>query len=43
MVNYIDKLKNVPNGLNNFKSKVHQLDVDKVEPVPVDLSSLSDV
>ena len=25
----IDKLKNVPTGLNSLKSKVHKLDVDK--------------
>ena len=39
----IDKLKNVPSGLRNLKSKVHKLDVDKLVPVPVDLSKLSDV
>ena len=38
----IDKLKNVPTNLNNFKSKVDKLDVDKLLPVPVDLSKLSD-
>ena len=40
-MNYI--LKNVPTNLNNLKSKVDKLDVDKLVPVPVDLSKLSDV
>ena len=39
----LDKLKNVPTNLNNLKSKVDKLDVDKLVPVPVDLSKLSDV
>ena len=39
----IDKLKNVPIGLNSLKIKVDKLDVDKLVPVPVDLSKLSDV
>ena len=39
----IDKLKNVLISLSNFKSKVDKLDVDKLVPVPVDLSKLSDV
>ena len=34
----IDKLKNVPSGLSSLKSKV-----DKLVPVPVDFSKLSDV
>ena len=38
----IDRLKNVPSNLSNFKSKVDKLDVDKLVPVPVDLSKLSD-
>ena len=38
----IDKLKNVPNNLNNFKGKVDKLDVHKLVSVPVDLSKLSD-
>ena len=29
----IDKLKNVPRGLNNLKSKIDKLDVDKLVPV----------
>ena len=32
--------KNVPTNLNNLKSKVDKLDVDKVVPVPVNLSKL---
>ena len=39
----IDKLKNVLISLSNLKSKVDKLDVDKLVPVPVDLSKLSDV
>ena len=38
----LDKLKNVPTNLNNLKSKVDKLDVDKLVPVPVDLSKRSD-
>ena len=34
-------MKNVPTNLNNLKSKVDKLDVDKLVPVPVDLSKLS--
>ena len=37
----IDRLKNVPNNLRNLKGKVDKLDVDKLVPVPVDLSKLS--
>ena len=33
----IDKLKNVPANLRKQKSKVHNLDVDKLILVPVDL------
>ena len=29
----IDKLKNVPSGLNNLKSKIDKLDFDKLVPV----------
>ena len=32
------ELKNVSTNLNNLKSKVDKLDVDKSVPVPVDLS-----
>ena len=34
--------KNVPTNLSNLKSKVHKSDVDKLVPVPLDLSKLSD-
>ena len=34
---------NVPGNLSNLKSKVDILDVDKLEPVPVDLSKLSNL
>ena len=36
-------MRNVPTNLNNLKSKVHKFDVDKLIPVPVNLSKLSDV
>ena len=36
-------MKNGPTNLSNLKSKVDKLDVDKLVPVPVDLSKLSDV
>ena len=39
----IDKLQNVPSGLNSLKSKVDKLDVDKLAPTPINLSKLSDV
>ena len=39
----IDKLKNVPSSLGNFKSKLDKLYADKLVPVPVDISKLSDV
>ena len=35
--------KNVPTNSSNLKSKVDQLDVDKLLPVAVDFSKLSDV
>ena len=38
----IDKLKNAPSNLSNLKSKVDKVDVDKLVPVAVDLSKLSD-
>ena len=34
-------MKNVPINLSNLKSKVDKLDVDKLVPVPVDLSKLN--
>ena len=36
-------MKNVPTNLSNLKNKLDKLDGDKVVPVPVDLSKLSDV
>ena len=39
----IDRLKNVRNNFTNLKSKVDKLYFDKLVPVPVDLSKLSDV
>ena len=41
----IDQLKNVLTNLSNLKSKVDNLDVDKLVPVPLftDLSKLSNV
>ena len=39
----INKLVNVPTSLNNFKTKVDDLDVGKLKTVPVDLLKLSDV
>ena len=36
-------MKNVPTKASNLKSKVDKLDVDKLVPVPVDLSNLSAV
>ena len=33
----INKLVNVPTSLNNSKTKVNDLDVGKLETVPVDL------
>ena len=35
----IEKLKNIPSGLNSLKSKVDKYDVDKLVPVPLDLSN----
>ena len=36
-------MKNVPTNLNSLKSKVDKFDVDKLIPVPVNISKLSDV
>ena len=33
----VDELKNVPLGLDSFKSKIHKLDVDKLVLIPVGL------
>ena len=35
--------QNIPTNSSNLKSKVNKLDVDKLVPVAVDLSKLSDV
>ena len=37
----IDKLKNVPTNSSNSKSEADKVDVDKLVPIPVDLSKLS--
>ena len=34
---------NVPTGMNNLKTKVDNLDVDKLKTAPIDLKKLSDV
>ena len=39
----INKLVNIPTGLNNLKTKVDDLDVDKWKTVPLDLKELSDI
>ena len=39
----INKLKHVATNLSNLKGKVDKLDVDKLIPVPVGLSKLSDL
>ena len=39
----INKLANVPTGLNNLKTKVDDVDVDKLKAVPVYLESLSNI
>ena len=36
-------MKNVPSTFSNLKSKVDKLDVDKLVPVPINVSKLSDV
>ena len=36
-------MKDVPSNLSNLKSKLEELDVDKLVPVPIDLSELSDL
>ena len=38
----IDKLEKVSTGLNSLKSKADESYVDKLAPVPVDLSKLCD-
>ena len=39
----VNKLLNVSTGLNSLKIKVDDLDIDKLNIVPVDLKKLSDV
>ena len=39
----IDQLKNALSDLSSSKRKVNKLHLDKLVPVPVDLSKLSDV
>ena len=39
----VDKFRNVSSGLNCLKSKVHILDIEKLETSPVDLSELINV
>ena len=39
----IDKLKNMPSGLINLKSKLYNSNIDKLIPVSINLSKLSDV
>ena len=36
-------MKNESTNLRNLKNKVNKLDLDKLVPVPVDLSKLNDV
>ena len=38
----VNKLTNVPTGLNKLKTKGVDIDVGKLKPVPVDLKKLSD-
>ena len=33
----------MPNNISNLKNKVDKLDIDKLVPVPIDLSKLSNV
>ena len=39
----INKFANVPNSLNNLKTKVYELDVGELKTVPIDLKKLIDV
>ena len=39
----IDKLKTVPNYLNDLKSKANDISIDKLKTVPVKLQKLSGV
>ena len=38
----INKLINVPTGLNNLKTKVYELDTEELETVPVDSEKLGE-
>ena len=37
----IDKLENVPSGLNTLKSKIDELDISKLKITPSDFSKVS--
>ena len=39
----INKLVNVPTGLNDLKTKIDDLDVRKLKTVNIDLNKISDV
>ena len=39
----VDKLEILPNNLSNLKNEVDKLDIDKLVPVPLDLSKLTNV
>ena len=39
----INKLVNVPTGLNDLKTKIDDLDVGKLNTVNIDLNKISDV
>ena len=39
----LNKLVNIPTGLNNLKAKVNDFDVNKLKTVPVDFKKLSDM
>ena len=39
----IDKLKSFPNNLNNLNTKIDKLDIDKLVPIPADLSKFTNL
>ena len=39
----INKVVNIPTGLNDLKTKVNALDVGKIKTVPTNLKKLSDI
>ena len=39
----MNKLINVPSGLNSLKRKIDNLDVNKLKTVRIDLKTLSDI